>query len=266
MRRGFVDSQNPVAKHPLNDGLVGWWYALSQSQGTSFLTELTRFKQGTFVNSPKWAAGQRFGSVSFTGGAYVNLGSNLGAPAVTYSAWINGSSFSNAYNAVVDRNNNAGTYVELYVTSAGKLALYTTPAFYDGTGAYVVPKEEWSHVVLTYDSTAGLTGYVNGQRDGFASPGGALSTISVPISIGNVIPFSGREFSGRINDVRIYPRATSAAEVRTLYVEGRTGNPSLLNYVTSRTYAFAQAAPPAGDQYFDPFSARASQIVSCGVL
>lgn len=270
MSRGYVDLRNPVSDHPANAGLAGWWLPLTSNQGGPKLVDLKSRNNGAFVgtNPPRWSPGvsQSAGALTY-GGNYTNLGGLLGFAAITYSAWIYATSFANAYNGVVDRNNNAGDYTELYVKSNGKLALYTTPSFYDGTGAFTVPTNTWTHVALTYDATFGLTGYVNGQVDGTAAFGGNLGTsTSVLTSIGAAPAVGGRDFNGAITDVRIYSQAVPRPVVLELYRQGRMGNPDLLRRFNRNAYADFTTTPPAGGQYFDPYTTRVNGIVTCGVF
>ncbi|MFH1571494.1 MAG: LamG domain-containing protein [Gemmatimonadota bacterium] len=72
----------------------------------------------------------------------------------------------------------------------------------------------WYHVAMTYDGSE-LRLYVNGILDGVRSVSGALITTGQPVRIGGGAPgaWSPLYFQGQIDEVRIYDRALSAAEV-----------------------------------------------------
>jgi hypothetical protein len=76
--------------------------------------------------------------------------------------------------------------------------------------ATTTPLNTWYQFAATWDG-ATMKLYINGQ---FA----ASNAYSVPLSYANGWPwFIGESFSGNMNDVRIYNRALSSAEVMALY-------------------------------------------------
>ena len=72
---------------------------------------------------------------------------------------------------------------------------------------------EWFHVAGTYDGDS-VKLYINGQLDQQDSTGGVdILQDSNDLSIGNTADIDDRAFIGKIDDVRIYDYALSAAEV-----------------------------------------------------
>jgi len=88
------------------------------------------------------------------------------ANAISLSCWANGSAFGSSYNTVASRM--FGTYTEfviLAVKSTGKLRYVltaTTTRDCDGSGSATLSTGTWYHLAITYDSSAGMKGYVNG--------------------------------------------------------------------------------------------------------
>ncbi|MDI6891269.1 MAG: LamG domain-containing protein, partial [Thermodesulfovibrionales bacterium] len=84
----------------------------------------------------------------------------------------------------------------------------------------------WNHIVLTYDKDAGGTDeirlYVNGVQKATGDYSTAISTNANNLLIGDLIGFNGT-----IDEVRIYNRALSAAEIKTSYNSGQN---TLLTY------------------------------------
>ena len=79
------------------------------------------------------------------------------------------------------------------------------------------------HVAATNDITGSQTIYVNGVADATGTLSRATSDAPVPITIGGrslVEDSEDQFFDGQIDDVRIYNRVLSAAEVRYLYNRG----------------------------------------------
>ncbi len=73
--------------------------------------------------------------------------------------------------------------------------------------------DQWTHLAATFDdSTAKL--YVNGTLEATETADNPLRTSSSPLRIGGDGPW-GEWFEGTIDDVRIYDRALSAAEIVT---------------------------------------------------
>jgi hypothetical protein len=87
------------------------------------------------------------------------------------------------------------------------------------TGSYA-PNDTWSHIVVTYDGARAKT-YLNGELvEDFAATG-IIGDAHVGL---NELRIGGRSnnpagqyFAGRIDDVRVYRRAISAAQVQELY-------------------------------------------------
>lgn len=220
------------AQVTLGNGLVGYWpldtrdffSTLSTSVADRSGNNLT----GTLVNTPTRVAGKLGQALKFTSASsqQVTVAANaaMNLTAVTASAWIKATSFPNAYNGILQRGNSTA-YYEYFVKSNGKIAMYLLPTVqvsYDGTGATTLVANTWYHVVMTYDSTQGLKGYVNAVLDGSAAANGNIgSTNGLTLAIGNDFFTAGRFFNGVIDDVHLYNRALTANEVNQLYREGR---------------------------------------------
>ena len=79
-------------------------------------------------------------------------------------------------------------------------------------GTAALPAATWTHVAATYDGTT-VRLYVSGTLVGSAAASGNISASGSPLSIGGTAAY-GEYFNGRIDDVRIYNRALSAAEIQ----------------------------------------------------
>ncbi len=85
----------------------------------------------------------------------------------------------------------------------------TTEAF----GATPLALNTWAHIAATYDGTT-LRMYVDGSQVASAARTGVIKTSTNALTLGGD-PFYGQYFRGTIDEVRIYNRALSAAEVQT---------------------------------------------------
>jgi hypothetical protein len=71
----------------------------------------------------------------------------------------------------------------------------------------------WNHLAATYDGTT-LRLYVNGTQVSSIARSGATATSSGALSFGGDALY-GQNFSGRIDDVRIYSAARTQAQIQT---------------------------------------------------
>ncbi len=80
-------------------------------------------------------------------------------------------------------------------------------------GPSASPVGSWTHVAVTYNGSQ-LVLYVNGVQVASKAASGAIQASSSPLWIGGNQPY-GEYFSGLIDDVRVYNRALSQAEIQT---------------------------------------------------
>ncbi|HXI54902.1 MAG TPA: discoidin domain-containing protein, partial [Polyangia bacterium] len=230
----------------INDGMVGYW---KLDDGTTPIVDSSGYGQdGTLSNTPTWGAGP---TLNFTNANSITLnGTNqygrisrtttLEPAAVTVSAWVKRSGSQLQFAKIVSKTyNNAttspyGSY-ELQLNPGGadssvvSFATGTTGPNSSGitsaTGA--IPDGTWTHVVGTYDPSASAPQkrlYVNGASVATTTLTGALlydSTSTGDLYIGN----SGNTqyLKGSVDDVRIYNRTLSAAEINSLYIGNQPG-------------------------------------------
>jgi hypothetical protein len=220
---------------------------------------------GTLHNTPTATAGQVDGAASFTSASsqYIDFGSNSGLDqtAITASAWINAASFPDQYNAVVSKINFVpNQYYQLFVKSTGKLAMYVfgnADINYDGTGSNTLSSGAWYYVTLTYSSSAGLTGYVNGAVDGTAAANGALATGQTStLTIGQDLNTIGRFWNGVIDEVRISSIVRSADWIKTEY--NNQSAPSTFLHISVESPASVTC--PSGYQYYRTVSVNSNSV------
>ncbi len=79
------------------------------------------------------------------------------------------------------------------------------------SGTSASPINAWTHLAVTYDSTI-LRLYVNGTQVATQPANGTIQTTTSPLWIGGNSPY-GEYFVGVLDDVRVYNRALTAAEI-----------------------------------------------------
>ena len=137
---------------------------------------------------------------------------------VTVAAWIN-SGPASAWHSLIDKRNAHTNGFDLYLQPSSRLFLRANDTTLNGNA--VVADNSWHHVVGIYDGDL-LTLYVDGVLDASA-PVGALNLVtSNPLQLGTGWN-GGYFYTGRIDEVRIWNRALSAADVAEVYAF--TGGP-----------------------------------------
>jgi len=106
-------------------------------------------------------------------------------------------------------NNTTGTANQRPV---GRISIGSTTRTVTGTSK--LPLNAWTHLATTYDG-ATVRLYVNGLQVASAAQTGSIATTTNLLQIGGSPALGAQYFSGRIDEVRIYNRALSAAEIQT---------------------------------------------------
>ena len=218
-----VRDQPPTGATRLGDGLV-LYCPLNDSEGTAVHDSVSDKTIGAVVGPAAWTEGRQVGALAFDGEAtYVDLGDAVRferTDPFSYGAWIylegegGGAALSRMDDANAYRGFDlflAGRAVEVHIVSQ-----WPSDALHCRMVGEVVPGE-WHHVFVTYDGSSQASGiklYLDGQLSEVNVTQDHLTGTIVtekPFHIGRRNP-SGF-FHGRIDDVRVYNRALSAAEV-----------------------------------------------------
>lgn len=178
---------------------------------------------------PTWSIGKSGEALNFDGistnGDYVGCGNDSSFDAVTgltLSAWFRPSSTGGWTTSGVDKRN-AYRLVSVDVGTTGTpvTATHFQFALYDSTGTFqscastqTYTTNAWHYVVGTYDGTT-MTLYVDGAVSQTVTQTDGMSTSTYPFEIGR--RDGTRYYSGAIDEVRMYSRAISKAEMTAAY-------------------------------------------------
>ena len=104
-----------------------------------------------------------------------------------------------------------------WISSSSEALLPAGGGVFDGSTVHAdarraVPVNRWSHLALTYDG-ATLRLYVNGSQVSSRATTGTIKRTTDPLWIGGNHPY-GEYFQGLIDQVRVYDRVLSPADVR----------------------------------------------------
>ena len=81
-------------------------------------------------------------------------------------------------------------------------------------GPAALPLNTWSHIATTYDGTT-MRFFVNGVQVGATAINTAIAVGNQQLRIGGNNAFAGEFFQGLIDEVRVYNRARTAAQITT---------------------------------------------------
>jgi len=84
---------------------------------------------------------------------------------------------------------------------------------YTATGSSQLPLNTWTHLAATYDGSA-LRLYVNGTQVSSLARSGSINTSTGPLRVGGNAVW-GEYFNGSIDEVRVYSRALTTAEIQS---------------------------------------------------
>jgi Concanavalin A-like lectin/glucanases superfamily/Galactose oxidase-like, Early set domain/Bacterial Ig domain len=193
-------------------------YGFNEGSGTTVTDSSGSNNAGT-ITGATWAQGRFGNALSFNGISdivRIPASSSLNvSSAMTLEAWIKPTTAQSGWRTIMQREVDA--YFLNASNSNGPL-LPSGGGTFNGTGAYVSgttanPVNAWTHVALTYDG-AMLRLYVNGALAASQAQTGSIQTTSNPLWIGGNSPY-GEYFQGIIDEVRVYNRALSQAEIQT---------------------------------------------------
>ena len=215
---------------PSAAGPVAYW-RFDETAGTSASDASGQGNTGTLLNGPAWwTAGKVGGALRFDGvNDYVRVSdsASLSSPSGQFSAaaWFYRAADKGHWQCLVTRQLGSSwddQYILGFYENSYRFGVHTTAGFPVAAGPRA-PLSQWVHVAGTYDGGS-IRLYVNGGLIGSVAASGTLLRDGRPLLIGgghnDATGAASETFNGWIDDVRIYNRALSAAEVQGLYNGG----------------------------------------------
>jgi hypothetical protein len=190
-------------------------YAFDEGTGTTVMDASGNGNRGT-VSGATWVAGGKNGGALRFDGSTARVTINDSASlhlttAMTLEAWVNPSSTDGWRDVIYKGNDN------YFLEASSSRGSPGGGGTFSGTDTIVyapslLAANTWTHLALTYDGST-LRLYLNGNQVSSGSRTGTIATSTNPLQIGGDSIF-GQYFRGLIDDVRVYNRALSAAEVQ----------------------------------------------------
>ncbi len=203
-------------------GLISHW-AFDEGSG-GIATDSAGPNAGSLHNGAAWVGGRQNGALRFDGvNDYVNIPHHASldlSNAFTISLWFQPSERINASSPRFDLLKKEAAYWILfnYPQRDGKLVFALNggiPIAKSATADW--PAAQWVHVGAVHDE-ASMRIYINGRLEGAVATAIVPANSKVPVEIGGNSD-QGIYFRGAMDEVRIYGRALSAAEIASLAAE-----------------------------------------------
>ena len=228
---GAITAGTDLTLSPLfsQAGLVGYW-KFDEGTGTSTVDSSGNNNVGTLVSSPSWTtSGCKVGNcLSFSAtNQNVNVGNpssiqfDLNTPfSVAFWVKLPTNTASIGFARKTATIHGLGWYVWSW-NGSNHLAfnIYPSPNTNIGVGSTgVITDNNWHHAVAIYDGTSNrsgmklyIDGIINATGTALATTGSIINTTNITFSA------AGGGGAGLLDDMRIYNRALSAAEIMALY-------------------------------------------------
>ncbi len=215
--RGSSLTVNPLWS---TNGLVGYWN-LDEGTGTTALDLSGNGNGGTLVNGPSYVTGKLGQALSFSSSSnqYINISNNLTLDsAFTIAAYIKTNSLmsgSCCASQTIFKKTGGGYYITMGVSYSTEINGYMSdgvnninPRGY--TTGNEVNNNSWHNIALVKQANTSFL-YYDGNLFNAAS---SSSFSSLSFSANSYI---GIGITAAIDDIRVYNRALSAAEIQALY-------------------------------------------------
>jgi hypothetical protein len=200
-------------------GAVGYW-PLDDGAGTVAADASGLGNTGTISNG-SWISGKVAGALSFAGTGRVNCGNaSMLSPTtgITMACWIKTAQAATAFTSIL-RHDGHFTALQLDTDGTAHVMVWANGTLllipFQWTGVW--NDNAWHHFAATYDQAAGLNVY----KDGVSVMTSTLALGPLPSSTTAPLVFASSEnnnefFTGALDEVRMYSRALTAAEVQSL--------------------------------------------------
>jgi len=226
---GFFGGGNAVPEDTMTRGLVGYW-GFDEGSGTVAHDASSYANNG--VASSTWAGGKIGSAAGFDGvDDNVDVPNNASFNSLTTFSvelwtYYGGNNSPSVYPGLVSDGVDATTDGWSFMISGSTGRAYAF--FYDTNGigrsiasatlSPLVPVNSWAHLVLTFVSGGSVITYMNGQKYYETTTAYTPKVATGDLLIGR--SRTGQYYQGKIDEVRIYNRALSDAEVKYHYNRG----------------------------------------------
>ena len=223
-----TDKGNGIVQHNFTNnfyydgGATGVWH-FEETSGSKTFDSSGNNNVGTLTSITS-VTGKYSNAFKFDGSSsYIDIidspSNNITGNQITIEAWINVT--GSGYRQIVARSIGAGASDRQYGMYVGGVSnglgfdLQTSAGRIDLENQGNVPLNVWTHVAVVYDGSQ-MIWYINGTRTGYTSQNGNIVSKASNVNIGRFVTATSY-FNGTIDEVRIYPKALIAGEIKEHY-------------------------------------------------
>lgn len=203
----LLQAQGPVAA-----------YGFNENTGTT-VSDVSGNNNTGNVGTATWTTGKYGNALQFNGTsskvAIANTPLLQLTNKMTLEAWVSPSVASVSYTDLIAKGHE-NYYILATSSPSGFPVIGSHMAdgnWFPVNGISALPINTWSHVAATYDGSI-FRLYVNGVQVASGAKTGTFGISTNPLEIGGDTQ-TGQYFNGKIDEVRVYNRALSAAEIVT---------------------------------------------------
>jgi hypothetical protein len=203
---------------PPPTGLVAS-YNFNAGTGTTLADSSGNANTGTITGATWSTAGKNGNALSFNGTSnYVQVPDSASldlTTGMTLEAWLRPSALGTAWRTVLFKTQTGGMVYSLYANqdTTRPIGQVNIAGETNAVGSAALALNAWSHLAATFDGSA-LRLYVNGSLVSTTVITGSIPTSTGVLRMGGNSIW-GEWFAGLIDDVRIYNKALTQAQIQT---------------------------------------------------
>jgi len=195
--------------------LVGWW-TLDEGQGMTAVDWSGHNHHGTLINDPQWEEGYHGGALAFDGqNDYISVSLDVSETEYAATLWFKTTNGNCGLMAVVDSDLGVGGHDRhIYLTNGNiRIRLWDTEEI--ATTGLNLANGLWHHVAYTYGTMiGGQKVYVDGVLRASGTKNASDFDWQRHVNIGFSNDAANNYFEGVLDDVRIYDKTLTQAEVQ----------------------------------------------------
>lgn len=204
------------------------------NEGDGLITYDTFNVNNGSIYSGTWVTGKVGSAINFAGSGYIKMPADnslsIGSTDATICAWIYPSGTLRDSHAIISKyDTSVGREFYLYISSGTTWNNLSFNGFrypwinFSGLTTFSagsVRKDTWSHVAITFQNGSWLEMYINGIKKGSSFTSGIGYSSGTTPYIGGVVNSSSspdHQFTGTIDDVRVYNFALTPVQINEIY-------------------------------------------------
>ena len=212
-------------------------YTFNEGAGSTVIDASGNNNLGTIIGGT-WSTSGKYGNaLSFNGTSnrvdVLDSSSLHLTSAMTLAAWVNPTSLSTAWQDVIYKGNVNYFLMASSDNGGSPVGGGTFGSTVKGTfGTAALAANTWTYLATTYDGST-IKLYVNGVQVSTMAASGPITNSLNPLQIGGDT-ISGQNFKGLIDEVRVYNRSLTQAEIQAnMNAAGDTTAPTISGISTS---------------------------------